>query len=352
MLDLENIGNSNSTLQGDGDSLVQPVTGCIERIAAYDTGSSTTKFLIADVDKCLGKVTDRLYQTYTELHYAQDLKASGNSTFSWEVQDQGIALFKKLKDIAEKQFGELPVKHCGVATAAFRKAHNGENFAKKIEEETGITFKIISQEEEGNLAFYGAMLKADAKDLRHAVVWDIGGGSMQLIGMGNDNQIAIHGNELGSVAFQAELINSIKPTTISPNPMNEDEINQAIRLGLQLLGDGLTLPGRQDDQVYGVGNIHNTNVQHHVNRIYEEQAMCKAQPQLYSREEVSQAVNTLKGKTDEEIMPSMAGIVNLEFARGQLSNLILVLAAMEKLGIFEVKTLPVSNLDGILARSC
>ena len=64
-----------------------------------------------------------------------------------------------------------------VATAAIRKASNGEALCAAIAEEAGIDVDILSEEEEGRLSFLGA-----TKTLGHPVdgpvaVVDVGGGS-------------------------------------------------------------------------------------------------------------------------------------------------------------------------------
>ena len=68
-----------------------------------------------------------------------------------------------------------------VATAAIREAKNGEKVAKKISKEAGVEVEVLSDEEEGHLAFLGA-----TKSLGHTVegsiaVVDVGGGSSEVI---------------------------------------------------------------------------------------------------------------------------------------------------------------------------
>lgn len=67
-----------------------------------------------------------------------------------------------------------------VATAACRRARNCDSFVDRVREETGIDLEIISIEEEARLAVAGcSSLLEDGAD--HALMFDIGGGSTQLV---------------------------------------------------------------------------------------------------------------------------------------------------------------------------
>jgi exopolyphosphatase/guanosine-5'-triphosphate,3'-diphosphate pyrophosphatase len=68
-----------------------------------------------------------------------------------------------------------------VATAAIREAKNRDKIVKAIEEEAGLSVEVLSEEDEGRLAFLGA-----TKSLGHPVegtvaVVDVGGGSSEVI---------------------------------------------------------------------------------------------------------------------------------------------------------------------------
>src|SRR5262249_44238997 len=68
-----------------------------------------------------------------------------------------------------------------VATAAIREAKNSAKVVKEIEEAAGLEVDVLSEEEEGRLAFIGA-----TKTLGHPVdgsiaVVDVGGGSSEVI---------------------------------------------------------------------------------------------------------------------------------------------------------------------------
>ncbi|MBK3731549.1 exopolyphosphatase/guanosine-5'-triphosphate,3'-diphosphate pyrophosphatase [Azospirillum brasilense] len=67
-----------------------------------------------------------------------------------------------------------------VATEACRRARNCSEFIDAVERETGIAIEIISSQEEGRLALAGCASLLDP-NVPYAVVFDIGGGSTELM---------------------------------------------------------------------------------------------------------------------------------------------------------------------------
>lgn len=66
-----------------------------------------------------------------------------------------------------------------VATEACRRAKNGDEFIRRVKEETGIDLEIISFEEECRLGVAGCVPLIN-RNIRHALVFDIGGGSTEV----------------------------------------------------------------------------------------------------------------------------------------------------------------------------
>jgi exopolyphosphatase / guanosine-5'-triphosphate,3'-diphosphate pyrophosphatase len=67
-----------------------------------------------------------------------------------------------------------------VATEACRRAANGRAFVERVFRETGLVLEIIDTEEEARLALAGCAALLDAP-APHALVFDIGGGSTELV---------------------------------------------------------------------------------------------------------------------------------------------------------------------------
>ncbi len=68
----------------------------------------------------------------------------------------------------------------GVATEACRRAVNGASFLARVAAETGLELEVISPAEEARLAVTGCLPLLDPQ-IRYALLFDIGGGSTELI---------------------------------------------------------------------------------------------------------------------------------------------------------------------------
>lgn len=78
-----------------------------------------------------------------------------------------------------------------VATEACRRAANGREFLDRVRDQLGISIDIITSEEEAKLAFMGcSSLLTDASN--RAVVFDIGGGSTELMWVDVDSMRKMH----------------------------------------------------------------------------------------------------------------------------------------------------------------
>lgn len=77
-----------------------------------------------------------------------------------------------------------------VATEACRRAQNAEAFLARVKKEIGIDIDIISNEEEARLAFLGCSSLL-SKDTRHALAFDIGGGSTEFMWVKIDGDVPL-----------------------------------------------------------------------------------------------------------------------------------------------------------------
>ena len=86
------------------------------------------------------------------------------------------------------------VKARFVATEACRRAKNGAEFIARVKKETGLNLEIISFEEECRLGVAGCVPLIN-RNIRHALVFDIGGGSTEVswAKIDENNQAGIEG---------------------------------------------------------------------------------------------------------------------------------------------------------------
>lgn len=140
--------------------------------AALDLGTNNCRLLIARPSRNDFYVVDA-YSRIVRL--GEGLMETGR--LSDAAQDRAVAA---LKACAEKIRRRKVWISRNVATEACRRASNGNAFVDRVFNETGIALDVISPEEEARLAVYGCQTLID-RTARNALVFDIGGGSTEII---------------------------------------------------------------------------------------------------------------------------------------------------------------------------
>ena len=172
--------------------------------AAIDIGSNTTRVLVAEPDEGqLRKVMEQ--RAYTRI--GKDAKKDG------KISEEKIAEVADVVATQVRLADELGAESIRVvATAAIREAKNGGQVAEEIERVAGLPVEILSDHEEGRLAFIGA-----TKTLGHLVegaiaVVDVGGGSSEVIlGSVAEGVKDVHSFKIGSGAMADEYLSSDPP---------------------------------------------------------------------------------------------------------------------------------------------
>ena len=173
--------------------------------AAVDIGSNTSRVLVAEPqDGQLRKVMEQ--RAYTR--FDKDSRRKG------KITPEKIA---ELADVVATQVRlaeELGAEATRiVATAAIRESKNAEQVAAEIGEAAGHQVDVLSEEEEGRLAFIGA-----TKTLGHPVegdvgVVDVGGGSSEIIlGTVGEGVREVRSFKIGSGAVAEEFLTSDPPS--------------------------------------------------------------------------------------------------------------------------------------------
>jgi exopolyphosphatase/guanosine-5'-triphosphate,3'-diphosphate pyrophosphatase len=302
--------------------------------AALDIGSGATNLKIAKVDPKTNKIISQIFDKSIPVPYQKHLEQSSDNTFDREVMEQGLQAIKELKQTAENYHVK---KVIGVATAAFRQAVNAPQFAKEIEQQTGVQVRIINQDEEGILAFRGALALTPAEPEK-TVVWDIGGGSMQLTTLTEAGTYLVEKGKTASIPFKNAIIEQIQHKNLSvvqsPNPMSPEEIQAALHyagnLALQTDPYVVTKIQTPGTQVLAAGSLFNYGILPLV-----------SDKKIASAAELEQAVLKMANKTDAEL----PGGSLVEVA---VSNPVLVLGYMNALQIPQVEVVKVNNADGAL----
>ena len=134
------------------------------RTAVYDIGSNSVRLIVFDGEKALfrGKINSRL---------GEGIAQSNN--FSPAALQRTIVAIEKLKEVSASH-GVLEGGHFAFATEAVRKAKDGQVFLDDIEREYGVKCRLLSGEEEAEIALKGVLGSGDG------AVIDIGGASSEL----------------------------------------------------------------------------------------------------------------------------------------------------------------------------
>jgi exopolyphosphatase/guanosine-5'-triphosphate,3'-diphosphate pyrophosphatase len=147
--------------------------------AALDLGTNNCRLLVASPqggDGRLAAPTIKVFDSFSRIvRLGEGVSATGK--LSDDAMERTMAALKACqKKITKYRLTDARY----VATEACRRASNGREFLDRVQAETGLAIDIITSEEEARLAFLGcsSLLTGDSK---RAVVFDIGGGSTELM---------------------------------------------------------------------------------------------------------------------------------------------------------------------------
>lgn len=136
--------------------------------AAIDLGTNSCRLLICDEtgkELCKETVATRLGEG---MHKEQ--------RFTAEAFERGLKCFFEYKQMMDKY---NIVKSRAVATASCRIASNGEEFIKRVYQESNIKIEIIDGYEEASLNLKGALTNVAGLS-EYVVLYDLGGGSTEI----------------------------------------------------------------------------------------------------------------------------------------------------------------------------
>ncbi|MGH2964065.1 MAG: hypothetical protein ACRDMH_01610 [Solirubrobacterales bacterium] len=182
--------------------------------AAIDVGSNTTRVLVAEPQEGqLRKVMEQ--RAYTRI---------GKTS-----QHDGAIDADKVAEVAEvvatqvrlaEELGAQAIRT--VATAAIREATNRPEVLEEISRVAGVEVEVLSEHEEGRLAFLGA-----TKTLGHPIegeigVVDVGGGSSEVvIGTATEGLRAVHSFKIGSGSLADDFLSNDPPSPAELRALRE-----------------------------------------------------------------------------------------------------------------------------------
>ncbi|MEO7985865.1 MAG: Ppx/GppA phosphatase family protein [Gemmatimonadales bacterium] len=148
--------------------------GTRERIAAIDVGSNSVRLLVAEYDPASGlSIIDELKD---QPRLAAGLASTGS--LGAEAIERAMQTLARMREVCQRR-GVRRI--AAVATAAVREADNGKLFVRRVRRELDIPLRIIDPETEAALSYRSVAHHFRLAGER-ALVADIGGGSLELIG--------------------------------------------------------------------------------------------------------------------------------------------------------------------------
>jgi exopolyphosphatase / guanosine-5'-triphosphate,3'-diphosphate pyrophosphatase len=168
------------------------------RIGAVDIGSNSTRLLIADVSPD-GRITelDRRSQV-TRLGDGVD----GSGRLSDAAAERVFATLDAYREALDAA-GVPADARVAVLTSAVRDAANGAEFTARVRDRYGLDAQTIAGEREAQMMFLGATHGRDPADTTPLLVYDIGGGSTELV-VGHAGHVDFHVTTQAGVVRQTE----------------------------------------------------------------------------------------------------------------------------------------------------
>lgn len=321
-------------------TLSAEAVNCIETRAGIDMGSGTTKIQVGEVDICHNQLGKVLYEDQRPLAFNAELGKSRNNQINETIQQEAVIA---LKDMVNKARTFHPQRITGVATAVFRTASNGQQVIDMFNQKAGVQLRIISQEQEAELGFLSAKAALHDRNVKNEdlLVWDIGGGSMQMTAMREQNGQTVtdfYLGKLASVTLKEFIISVLKnqelDKTESPNPIGSQR-NTVLRYVNFYARTHVSAQIKEDVQkrrVIGIGGVHG----------YSVKGQIHPAKNTYQLADIERVSKNQVWKTDNEI-PG-------QYRSTDVSNLLLVEGFMQALNISQVTIVKASLIQGVLVQ--
>ncbi|MGZ4410628.1 MAG: Ppx/GppA phosphatase family protein [Gaiellaceae bacterium] len=151
------------------------------RVGAIDVGANTVRLLVAEPTRA-GLRTR--HERKARLALGMDIETTGR--LSRSRIDEAADCVRAFAQIARKLgAGKLDV----LITSPGRQARNGEDLARALSRAARVQAQILTSEEEGVLAYRGAVAGVWSVPAASTLVCDVGGGSTQLV-VGHGDEIS------------------------------------------------------------------------------------------------------------------------------------------------------------------
>ncbi|HEY4280565.1 MAG TPA: Ppx/GppA phosphatase family protein [Conexibacter sp.] len=189
------------------------------RVGVVDIGTNSTRLLIADASAD-GQLTELDRRTQVT-RLGDGVDASGS--LAQPAMERVFATLDRYREALDA--ADVPAEaRLAVLTSAVRDAANGADFTAQVRDRYGLDARAIPGEREAQLTFLGATHDRDRDDRTRLLVFDIGGGSTELV-VGHADAVDFHVSTQAGVVRQTERHIRHDP----PRSEELDEIASEIR---------------------------------------------------------------------------------------------------------------------------
>jgi exopolyphosphatase / guanosine-5'-triphosphate,3'-diphosphate pyrophosphatase len=192
---------------------------------AIDIGSNTTRLLVAEPhDEQLKMVMQQ--RAYTRITKAANKKGKISAEKIAEVAEV-VATQRRLAE----ELGAEVIRV--VATAAIRDAKNSKAIVEEINELAEVEVDVLSEEEEGRLAFLGATKALSHPPDGEIAVVDVGGGSSEVVfGTTTEGATHVQSFPIGSGMLAEEFLEGDPPSASEIRALRDhiDEFFEDVKL--------------------------------------------------------------------------------------------------------------------------
>lgn len=168
-------------------------------IAAIDAGSNAIRMVVGRLDS-EGRL-ETVENVRLPVRLGQDAFTTGQ--FSEATIQMAVTAFLRFRKVA--QAFEVSQTRA-VATSAVREASNSDILIDRIAQQTGFQIEVISGDEEARLVHLAVKHAIDLRG-KHALLVDIGGGSVEVTLSDADNVLSTESYEMGTVRLLRKLGN-------------------------------------------------------------------------------------------------------------------------------------------------
>lgn len=201
----------------------------MRRVAAIDVGTNSVRSIVVEIEEdARFRVIDD-EKAYTRLGKA---RGADGSLADDAMERTAEALGRMLEIVRRFEAAEVRA----IATAAMREAPNAAAFLERLRTELGLEVSVISEEEEGRLAFLSARANFPLDGV--AAVIDLGGGSLEVVRSVAGEIERIDSLPIGAVVLAEAFCRS--------DPLSRDEFKLLVKHVRK------SLRGRLGDQGRGV----------------------------------------------------------------------------------------------------